>query len=461
MRSLPTQGIVREELFQILTARKNQDINWRKGRSWSLVYYAGDEHTDFLTEVFRLFFSENGLSPRAFPSLHLLETEVIAMLINLLGGDERAVGTMTSGGTESILMAVKAYRDKARANPSVLGCPEMVVPSTAHPAFFKAASYFDVKAVIVPVGADFRANPVAMAQACNERTILIVASAPSFPQGVIDPIEELAELALQGGAGLHIDACLGGFILPFLSKLGYDVPAFDFGVPGVSSISADLHKYGYAAKGASAVLYRDRELLQHQFFVYADWPGGLYASPSMTGTRPGGAIAAAWAAMMSLGEHGYLELARETMVLTDFLKSGIVAIPGMYIVGEPAMGVMAFSSKNVDIFTIGDLMEEKGWTLDRQNDPDSLHIIVTPNHRQSAQAFLEDLNEAAARAVCLDAQPSNQRAMLYGVTTQIERTDDAAGYALRIIDEMYTQKDWTCPGVLNAMPSALGQDEEK
>lgn len=442
MRSLPAQGIPRQELFHILTARKNQDINWRKGRSWSLVYYAGDEHTDFLNEVFRLFFSENGLSPRAFPSLHSLETEVIAMLINLLGGDEQTAGTMTSGGTESILMAVKAHRDKARTNQANLVCPEMVVPSTAHPAFFKAANYFDVKAITVPVGTDFRANPATVAQACNERTILIVASAPSFPQGVIDPIAELGDLALDIGAGLHVDACLGGFILPFLPKLGYAIPAFDFRVPGVSSISADLHKYGYAAKGASAILYRDRELLQHQFFVYPDWPGGLYAAPSMTGTRPGGAIAAAWAAMMSLGEQGYLELARETMALTEFLKAGIKAIPGLYILGGPAMGVMGFSSENTDIFTLGDLMEEKGWALDRQNNPDSLHIIVTPNHRQSAQAFLGDLSEAAAKAKCVStsSQPRTRRTMLYGVTSHIERTDDTAQYALRIIDEMYTQK---------------------
>ncbi len=438
---LPAKGIEREELLRTLTSRKNNDANWRQGRSWSLVYYAGDEHTAFLAEVARLFFSENALSPRAFPSLRSLEIEVVAMLIGLLGGGERTVGAMTSGGTESILMAVKAHRDKARSEKPRLAYPEMVVPTTAHPAFLKAASYFDVKAIPVPVGKDFKADSAAMARACNERTILMVASAPSFPQGVLDPIEELSDVACRNGIGLHIDACLGGFFLPFLAKLGYPVPAYDFAVPGVTSISVDLHKYGYAAKGASAILYRNRELLGHQIFVCTDWPGGLYISPNAAGTRSGGPIAAAWATMMSLGEQGYLRLVRETMSLTSTLRAGIEAIPGLYIVGQPIMSVMAIGSEDSCIFAMGDLMEEKGWTLDRQNNPDSLHLVVTPNHRQSINAFLHDLGEAS-RAVKqgTNTDRSARRATLYGVTENVEYTDKTQDLVERIIEETYATR---------------------
>jgi glutamate/tyrosine decarboxylase-like PLP-dependent enzyme len=341
-----------------------------------------------------MFCSENPLGPAAFPSLKKLEAEVVQMILSILGNDESTVGTMTSGGTESIMLSVKAHRDYFRALKPDLKDPEMIIPVSAHPAFLKAAQYCDVAPVVVPVGLDYKADPEEIGRACNERTIMIVASAPSFPQGVVDPIPDLGAIAVSLGVGLHVDACLGGFFLPFLRKLGHDVPDFDFSVPGVTAISADLHKYGFAAKGASAILYRNAEYRRRQFFVSTEWPGGLYSSPAMLGTRPGGLIAAAWSALMSLGEAGYLALVEKTMDGTKKIIRGINAIPGLEIVGKPDMSVFSFTSTRENIFGIADRMEGKRWWMNRQDNPASLHMIVTPNHLQAIDDFLKDLKES-------------------------------------------------------------------
>ncbi|MGC9336215.1 MAG: pyridoxal phosphate-dependent decarboxylase family protein, partial [Anaerolineae bacterium] len=272
---------------------RDQDARWQEGKTWSLVYDAGEELTEFLKQAYTLFFSENGLNPMAFPSLRRFEAEAVSMTASLLGGSERTAGNMTSGGTESILMAVKTARDWARSHDPANDAPEMVLPASAHPAFDKAAHYFCVRAVHVPVGTDFRADVEAITRAITPRTILLVGSAPSYPHGVVDPIADLAGVAREHGLLCHVDACVGGFLLPFVRRLGYPVPDFDLGVPGVTSISVDLHKYGYAAKGASVILYDSRELRRHQFFVHTGWPGGIYPSPTMAGTRPAGPIAAA------------------------------------------------------------------------------------------------------------------------------------------------------------------------
>jgi glutamate/tyrosine decarboxylase-like PLP-dependent enzyme len=360
------------------------------------------------------------------------------MMLTLLGAAGNEVGTMTSGGTESILLAVKTYRDWARVYRPNVTRPEMLVPESAHPAFLKAAQYFDVKAVRVPVDRQFRADVKAMAESCNDQTICIIASAPSFPQGVVDPVEQMGVVAATRKIGLHVDACLGGFMLPFLERLGYRVPAFDFRVAGVTSISADLHKYGYAAKGASAVLYRNAKLRRLQFFVATDWPGGLYGSPTMAGTRPGGAIAAAWAALMSLGEDGYLELAEKTMAVTRQLMRGIEAIEGFYIIGQPDMSVFTFASADLDIFAVGDRMLAKGWRIDRQKNPDCLHMIATPNHALAVKPFLADLRKAAAQVRRKPlSNGQNQQAMLYGVTADAPAEADLQSYLFTHMDNLY------------------------
>jgi sphinganine-1-phosphate aldolase len=395
---LPEKGIPKSEVLAAMKSLREKDVRWQEGRVFSLIYYAGEEITDLLKEAFLLFFSENGLNPTAFPSLRQLEIEVVGMASSLLRGEGQVVGNMTSGGTESILLAVKSAREWAHANRPEIREPEMILPFTAHPAFEKAAHYFDVKAVRTPIGPDFRADVVAAQAAITPRTILMVGSAPAYPFGVVDPIAELAAVAKGQGILFHADACVGGFFLPFVRKLGYPVPDFDFAVPGVTSISADLHKYGYCVKGASVILYREPSLRRHQFFVYTDWPGGIYASPTMAGTRPAGPMAAAWAVMRYLGEEGYLALAALVMDTTHKIRRGVEAIPGLKVLGEPDMSIMALASDTLNIYDVGDEMALRGWHLDRQQFPPSLHMTVMPVHAETADDFLRDLTEAADAA---------------------------------------------------------------
>ncbi len=393
-KALPEAGFAAEDILSTMEALRDGDVQWHDGKVWSLVFHAGDELSRFTKRAYTTFFSENGLNPSAFPSLKRLENEVVSMTAGLLGGDGTVVGNMTSGGTESILMAIKTAREWARAHRPRVRHPEMVLPVTAHPAFEKAAHYFGVKPVHVKPGKDFRADVRATRRAINRRTILVVGSAPQYPQGVVDPIHELASLARRRGILCHVDACVGGFMLPFVRDLGYPVPDFDFRVPGVTSMSVDLHKYGYAAKGASVVLYRDAELRKHQYFAYTDWPGGIYVSPTMAGTRPGGAIAAAWAVMNRLGHEGYLDIAREVMDTARQLRRGIDAIDGVRILGEPHMSVMCIGSDTLDVYEIGDHMQERGWHLDRQQFPASLHLTINHAHVGSVDAFVSDLRDA-------------------------------------------------------------------
>ena len=392
----PVQSRSKEEVLTAMQAARQDDVRWQQGKAFSLVYSAGDQVSELLKEAYGMFFSENGLNPMAFPSLRKFEAEVAAMCIALLGGDDQAAGNMTTGGTESLLMTVLTAREWGRANKPEVTAPEMVLPATAHPAFDKAAHYFGVKAVRVPVREDFRADVAACRAAITPQTILMVGSAPSYPQGVIDPIPELAQVAQENGLLFHVDACVGGMMLPFVRRLGYPLPDFDFRVPGVTSISADLHKYGYAAKGASVILYRTHELRRHQFFVTTDWSGGVYASPTMAGTRPGGPIAAAWAILNYLGEEGYLQIAELVMKTTVKLREGVGSIRGLKVLSTPEMSVFAIASDELNIYEVGDEMTMRGWHVDRQQFPPSLHMTVNHAHATVADAFLKDLAEAVA-----------------------------------------------------------------
>ncbi len=391
---LSPKGKPKQDILATMQALREKDVKWREGKVFSLVFYAGDEVTDILKEAYLMFFSENGLNPTAFPSLRELETQVVAMVASLLNGDGEVVGNMTSGGTESLLMAVKTAREWARVHQPEIQSPEMILPLTAHPAFEKAAHYFGVKPVHIPVRADFRADVEAAKAAITPRTILMVGSAPSYPHGVIDPIAELGQVAQEHHLLFHVDACVGGLVLPFVRRLGYPVPEFDFKAPGVTSMSADLHKYGYAAKGASVILYKNKDLRRHQFFAYTDWPGGIYASATMAGTRPAGPIAAAWAVMNFLGEEGYLTLADKVMKTAIKLREGIAAIPGLKVLSNPDMSVHAIVSDRFSIYEVGDEMTLRGWHLDRQQFPPSLHMTITPAHASTADDFLRDLTQA-------------------------------------------------------------------
>ncbi len=393
---LPETGIPRAEVVARMRERKRADADWRAGRTFSLIYPAGERVDAMLRDAHELYLFENALNPFRFPSLRQMEDDVVAMTAGLLHAPATAGGAMTSGGTESILMAVKSARERARAERGVTR-PVLLAPVSAHPAFAKAAHYLGLEHVQIPVDADYRADLEAARALIDERTALLVGSAPNYPFGVVDPIPELAALACERGISFHTDACLGGFLLPFYEKLGEPVPPFDFRIPGVTTLSADLHKYGYCTKGASVILHRDREHLnRHQLFVYRDWPGGTYGSFAMAGARPAAPIAAAWAVMLHLGASGYLELAAAVRDATRALREGIEAIPELHLFGQPVMSVLAFGSEAIDIHAVGDGMDQRGWHLDRQQRPDALHLMVSPEHAKVVEPFLQDLRLAVA-----------------------------------------------------------------
>ena len=394
--SFPSNGMDRATLIREMEGMKKDDMNWLEGRNFSYVYYAGDEILNMVKEAYQLFFSENALNPSIFPSLKRMEAEVVEMAADLFNGDELVTGSMTSGGTESILMTVKTAREWSRKKG--ITDPEIVVPATAHPAFHKACHYYNIKAKIIEVGEDFRAVPAKMESAVTPNTILIVASAPSYPQGVVDPVEEIAGIAKKHNILCHVDACIGGFMLPFLKKLNYPIPGFDFSVDGVTSISADIHKYGYAAKGASVILYKNPELRKCQFYSYTQWSGGIYVSPSMAGTRPGGAIAAAWAALNFIGMSGYCEKAKICMETASKIKAAIETIPELRILSNPDMTILCLVSDELDIYEVGDEMGVLGWSIDRQQLPPSLHLTVTPAHEYVIDDFVRDLKIAVKTA---------------------------------------------------------------
>ena len=395
---LPEKGVPRQELFQGMRARKAKDADWRGARTWSLIYPAGEEVDSILSEANNLYLYENALNPFKFPSLREMEVDVVGMTGGLLHApEEGSAGCMTSGGTESILMGVKTARDRARAERGVER-PQMVVPQSAHPAFAKACAYLGIERRPVPLRDDYRADVDAAADLMTDDTVLVVGSAPCYPFGVVDPIPELAGLAAERNTSFHTDACLGGFMLPFLERLGEDVPPCDFRVPGVTTISADVHKYGYCTKGASVIAHRSRDTLhKHQLFVYDDWPGGLYGSFAMAGARPAAPISAAWAILNALGWEGYTKLAAVVRSTTQKLRCGIDAIDGLHVIGDPAMSVFAFGSERHDIMAIGDVMDDRGWHLDRQQGPDSLHLMISPEHAKVADRFLADLHAAAEK----------------------------------------------------------------
>ncbi|MFW9937556.1 MAG: pyridoxal phosphate-dependent decarboxylase family protein [Candidatus Thorarchaeota archaeon] len=435
---IPENGIPSDDLIKEMESIAKDDIQWEEGRVWSLVYHASNEHTELLKKCYNMFFSKNALSPLAFPSLRKFETEVVSMAIDLFRGDKKCCGSMTSGGTESIVMAVKTYRDWAREKFPDIKNPEMILPSSAHPAFYKGADYFDVKPIIIPVDEKtHRADVKAMEKAVNNNTILIVGSACDFPRGVVDPISDLAAIAEKHGLGMHVDSCLGGFMLPFVRMLGYEVPDFDFSVPGVTSISADVHKYGYGAKGASTILYRSEKVWQHQFSVYTDWSGGVYISTTMRGTRPGGAIAAAWVAMRTLGINGYLKLAKVVMDATEKLIDGINQIPELYVIGNPVMSVFSFTSDKLNIFQIGDVLDEKGWHLDRIQFPSALHMMVNPHHADVVDDFLKDLNDAVNKVRDHPEKLSDGEAAMYGMVASLPDRSKVNKFIVNFLKTQY------------------------
>lgn len=436
---LPRSGQPAEHLIETLRGLRASDADWRGGRCFALVYSAGEAHEALLKQAHQQFFSENALNPMAFKSLHRMETEVVSMIASLLNGGPEAAGTMSSGGTESLLLAVKTYRDLARAKRRGIDRPEMILPKSAHVALEKAAHLFGVRVRHAELDDDFRVSVASVRRLINSNTIMIVGSAPQYPQGVIDPIGELAELARKKDIPLHVDACVGGMILPFLEKLGHPIPSWDFRVPGVTSISCDLHKYGYAAKGASVIVYRDVELLKHQFFVSTDWSGGVYASPSLPGTRPGGPIAAAWAGLQALGESGYMELAQQAFEAKRLIAEGIAAIPQLSVLGHPEATLLAIGSKDpaIDMFAVADQLHARGWHFDRNQKPPSIHLTVMAGHLAIAPELISDLRAAVEHLLAHPEARRSGSAPMYGMMAKMPLRSLVKGAVVDMMAKMY------------------------
>lgn len=381
-----------DEVLADLDARRALDPDEHGGRLFGLVYPTGHPELETLAhDVYERFLFSNALNPLRFQKLAEIEREVIAMAGDLTHrrATERHGGSMTSGGTESILMSMLVNRERARQKG--IERPQILAPASAHPAYAKAAHYFDMDFAQIPLDGDFRADVDEARKLINERTCVVVGSAYSYPHGIMDPITELAALAGEFGANCHVDACIGGFVLPFMEMLGFDVPPWDFRVEGVTEISMDVHKYGYVPKGASVILHRDDDWVWHQTFFYEQWGSGLYATPAMAGARAGAPVVAAWAVMQHLGTDGYKEIVSDLLSTTQYLRRGIEAIEGLEIVGNPIGPLLALQSHSLDLFAVADVMDEKGWHLNRNVSPHGLHLMLSPAHRDVMDELLKDL----------------------------------------------------------------------
>ncbi len=389
---MPQSGKSWDEVRAELVSRGAGDAKWRDGKTAVYVFNAGPEISEVQHGAYTAFMSENGLGPLAFPSLAQMEREVIEMALSVLHGPQGATGAMTSGGTDSITMALKSARDYARAEKGLQGPANIVLPQSAHPAFDKAAHLMDLEVRRIPLKTDgsFQADARAMGAACDTGTVMMVGSAPNFPHGIIDPIEALGDVAQAKGVWLHTDACVGGYFAPFARMNGVEVPPFDFEVPGVQSMSADLHKYGYAAKGASTVLFRSQELYEHMPFDTRDWNGAPMKTPTLAGTRPGGAISAAWAVMNVLGIEGYCEKQGLVCETRERAERGFREL-GFEILGKPVLGLVAFRHPDHDSFAIYSEMYRKGWFTSITVDPPSLHLMLSPKHAEVIDDYIADL----------------------------------------------------------------------
>ncbi|KAK7502920.1 hypothetical protein BaRGS_00005869 [Batillaria attramentaria] len=455
--TIPEKGMSSDELRQKLREFKEKELDHEKGQIFAYTYTLSDDHYNLQKDVFDMFtekfgasedqekivrefhlafLHENALNPMIYPCLRQMETEVISMTAAMLNGDEDTVGFLTSGGTESILMAVKTYRDRAHKLFPHIKHPEIVAPRTQHPVMAKAAHYFGLTIKHVPVGPDYRADVKELEKAIGPNTVLLGCSAPQFCHGIVDPVEEIGALGLKYGLPVHVDACFGGFMLPWIEKLGYPVPKWDFRCAGVTSISADVHKYGYCAKGASAIVYRNSELRKYQIFTYAEWPGGLYGSPSMAGTRP------AWASLKALGEDGFMAKARELMDITDTLKAGVQKIDGLTIIGTPHMTCFAVGSNDpeVNILAVADVMETKGWKIERQQKPDCMHCSILPHHKHSSSKLLDDLAASVKEVRANKSLNKKGTAGMYGMMATIPDKAIVSDFITEFFSEVYTLK---------------------
>lgn len=453
--ALPASGWtpeqVRAELDKLGEMKR---ARWEDGRVSGAVYHGGDELLDLQSEAMKRFGVSNPLHPDVFPGVRKMEAEVVAMTLGLFNAPESGAGVTTSGGTESIIMTVLAARQKAYAGRSVRE-PEMILPNTAHAAFWKAAEYFKIKIHKVPCPApSFKVHIPTVSRLINSNTILLVGSAPNFPHGIIDDIPALSRLALKHKLPLHVDCCLGSFIIPFLAKAGFPAPDFDFRVPGVTSISVDTHKYGFAPKGNSVILYRSAELRRYQYHVFPEWSGGVYASPSIPGSRPGALIAGCWASLMKIGEDGYLDsclkIVGAAKKIEEAIRTSDKLRQSVSVIGKPMVSVVAFRANptqkdpmyRVDIYDVADSMSAKGWHLNALQDPPAIHVAVTLPIVSAVDDLVKDLEETVEACRGNPTQNKGEAAALYGVAGAIPDKSIVTELATGFLDTLYkTERD--------------------
>ncbi|XP_030604356.1 sphingosine-1-phosphate lyase 1 isoform X1 [Archocentrus centrarchus] len=418
---LPSKGLTQSQVMDKIREYDTlNEVKWEKGCVSGAVYWGDASLTKLLVKVYGDFAWSNPLHPDIFPGVRKMEAEIVRMTCTLFHGGPNSCGTVTSGGTESILMACKAYRDIAYERG--IKHPEILAPVSVHAAFDKAAHYFGMKLVHIPLDKKtMKVDVKAMRRAISKNTAMLVCSAPQFPHGIVDPVEEVAKLAVRYNIPLHVDACLGGFLIVFMAKAGYPLAPFDFRVKGVTSISADTHKYGYAPKGSSVILYSDKKYRQYQYFVAPDWQGGIYASPSIAGSRPGGIIAACWATMMHMGENGYVEATRKIVSTARKIKTEIRKIKGVFVFGDPVVSVVAIGSDDFDIFRLSNALTSKGWNLNTLQYPSSIHICCTVLHTQSGVAdhFIRDVKEQVAIIMKNPKEKTTGMGAIYGMAQAI------------------------------------------
>ena len=441
---LPVHGIDREKILADIQKMHDQEMGtWEQGYVSGGIYNGDKDHIEFLNKVYALNSQSNPLHTDIFPSATKFEAEIVSMVANMMGQGRtpdgaEIVGCVSSGGTESILLAMKTYRDRAREEKGITA-PEMILCTTAHTAFDKASHYFGIKQIRIEVKDDYTVDVEAVRRAINKNTIVMVGSAPSFPHGVVDDIAALSNMALEQGIGFHTDSCLGGFIIPFAEKLGYNVPVIDFRLPGVTSMSVDTHKYGYAAKGTSVVLYRSATLRHYQYYTTTEWPGGLYFSPTIAGSRPGALSAACWASLLSVGEDGYLQATKAILETADYIRKELQAIPELEIMGNP-LWIFALKSKvdTLNIYEVLDQMAARRWSLNGLHKPSCFHIALTLRHTQPgvAERFVTDLKDSIAH---VKANPGNKEGLapVYGLAATLPFRGMVSDILKKYLDVVY------------------------
>ncbi|XP_050394142.1 sphingosine-1-phosphate lyase 1 [Patella vulgata] len=445
---IPMKGYSEKEL--ILELEKYQALaktDWKKGRVSGTVYSGEEKLTQLMAKTYSMFAWTNPLHPDVFPDIRKMEAEVVRMCCTIFNGGPETCGTVTQGGTESIMLACLAYRNLARERG--IKVPEIVAPITVHAAFDKAASYFHmtIKHIAIdPVTG--KVNVKAMRRAISSRTCVIVGSGPGFPHGIIDPIQEIAALGKRYNIPVHVDCCLGGFLLPFMNKAGFELDPFDFRVDGVTSISADTHKYGYAPKGSSVIMYSEKSYRKFQFFVQPNWTGGIYASPTIAGSRSGAIIAACWATMMYIGEQGYVDATRKIITTARKISKGMKEIKGIFVFGDPQVSVVGIGSDDFNIFNLSDALAKKGWNLNPLQFPSSIHICVTLPICQDgvAEEFIADVKAITADILKNPNAKDGGMAAIYGMAQSIPDRSMVKDIACSFVEGWYNT---TVPTVSN------------